>query len=221
MARKLRHASLCQGQAAANCQLPALANGDADFSADRDDTPELRHSKRGALSGAGDQPVPPARDVRLISSAADKQDADEPQVPGAGPDNLQTRSSSPQLRCSRRVQKRAYQVLASATRTPSLIVAYPLGGKDDQHYTESLDMTADVPSALGISCGESQASGAPSSEGSRRWSRALQTRPDSLLTRLAVAIREASDMTDLELLSSDGSHEDPLVYGMWKAVRGP
>ena len=216
MARKLRHATLCQGQPAATCQPQVFANGNTNCSSDRDDKPELRYSKRRALEGASGQPVPPARILGVMDSAADERHADGPPPSDAELGTLPARSASPQLRCSRRVQKRAYQVLASARRRPSLIIAYPPGGEDVQHYRESLDMTADVPSALGVSCSEAQVS-----ESGRRWSRASCTRPDNLLTRLADAIIDASDMTAWELLLSNGSHEDALVHGMWKAVRSP
>ena len=219
-ARKLQHAWLppCQSQATAACHMPAPGGGAAFHPSDRDDTPESGHSKGSASHSAGIRPVAPARDVLAQRSApADVETAGDVYAkPLRSHAPAEEKHSSPHIRCSRRVQERAFQALTGASRRPSLIVAYPLGSEEDQNYIDSLDMTADLAAALGIPCTSIDATA-----GGSRWSRISRTHCDSLLTRLATAIKVASDITDSELLSPDGSHEDALVHGIWKAVRSP
>ena len=153
LARTQQQTGLAPGgghvEAAAGCA--AAAAGTPDCAASSCELPSLQPSKRRAV---GDRPERQAAAVIGAGSTSSDADTGERCALDAAahvrrPEPAEQTEPGLQLRCSRRVQKRAFELL-SASRSP-LIVAYPLGGHAEQHYIESLDMTADLAPALGIS----------------------------------------------------------------------
>ena len=112
--------------------------------------PSLQPAKRRAVGDGAERLA--AALIGAGSASSDAETGDYRALDHAAhtrqPDPAEQAQPDLQLRCSRRVQKRAFDLL-SARRSP-LVVAYPLGGHVEQHYIESLDMTADLASALHI-----------------------------------------------------------------------
>lgn len=198
----------------ASAAAPTECLADADGGELPSAPPRKRHC---ALGGKGDRLAAAVRDS--ISSGADMDDfgVAHPSSRSMASElpELRLPSLVPQLRCSRRVQKRALELLSVRN---SLIVAYPIGGDADQSYIESLDMTADLATALRIGTAEAEHSGYVSVANRRNRSARLHC---GLMQRAAVAIRTASDMSVRQLLLSRGDHEAALIRGIRDAVRSP
>ncbi len=133
------------GEAAAGS--PAAVAATTDCRACSCELPSFQPSKRRAVGDNAKTAVTGAGSTSSDAHTGDRCALD-PAPLMRQPERAEQTEPGLQLRCSRRVQKRAFELL-SASRSPR-IVAYPLGGHAEQHYIESLDMTADLTSALGI-----------------------------------------------------------------------
>ena len=142
-------------EAAARCPAAAMANDDCP--AGSCELPSSLHPcKRRTIGDKTERLAAAVAGAGSASSGAgeDKTCALDHAVHMRQPQPAEQAQPGLQLRCSRRVQKRAFDLL-SVSKSP-LIVAYPVDGHTEQHYIESLDMTADLASALHIDTADAE-----------------------------------------------------------------
>ncbi len=187
LARTQQQAGLAPGGCHAEAAVAAAAAATANCLASSCELPSLQPSQRSAIGDKAECQAATVIGARSASSNADTSEhcASDHAAHMQPPEPAEQTKPGLQLRCSRRVQKRAFELL-SASRSP-LIVAYPLGGHAEQHYIESLDMTSDLACAFGISTVQAE-------QRSCKRHRNGPGRPQSgFIQRAVAAIRDANN----------------------------